>query len=302
MLGVLGTNQNTQSKIQNLAKLVGNLNAFEQAFNQSRMMTSPTRQSETSLQESTIGHPLNKFDVLLEASRRFCIGNREHIFEEEESIFFMEGPINPRNHHNTPEGCYSCGDRWKNTKDLENSHCTFCGNSNCKNCLKKSRNFQCKKMGDQCLSECSKEVKVRGTICKLCDRKFLIKEMVHKTLEEISFHNTALTTAISQQQSYLKEISETKEKHAEKTATSKHTLKKMKNDIKKLRDEIIELKTNYDDLQDEYESGRRKEMLIQEKQEELRKDIDGREETVSRLILRLKEDKERINEAENEAH
>ena len=93
-----------------------------------------------------------------------------------------------------------------------------------------------------------------------------------------------------------------KEKHAEKTATSKHTLKKMKNDIKKLRDEIIELKTNYDDLQDEYESGRRKEMLIQEKQEELRKDIDGREETVSRLILRLKEVKERINEAENEAH
>jgi hypothetical protein len=212
------------------------------------MTTSPTRQSEANLQESTIGHPLNKFDALLEASRRFCIGNREHIFDEEESIFFMEGPINPRMNHNTPEGCYSCGDRWKNTKDLENSHCTFCGNSNCKNCIKKTRNFQCKNLGERHLSEGCKDVKQRGTICKLCDRKFLIKEMVHKKLEEISSHNTVLTTAMAQQESYLKEISEMKEKHAEKSTSSKHLLKVMKSEIAKLRDELVELKTTYDDL------------------------------------------------------
>lgn len=93
-----------------------------------------------------------------------------------------------------------------------------------------------------------------------------------------------------------------KEKHAEKSTSSKHLLKVMKSEIAKLRDELVELKTTYDDLQDEYESGRRKEKLIQEKQEELKKDIDGREETVSRLIIGLKEVKEKISVAEIEAH
>jgi hypothetical protein len=53
---------------------------------------------------------------------------------------------------------------------------------------------------------------------------------------------------MAQQESYLKEISEMKEKHAEKSASSKHLLKVMKSEIAKLRDELIELKTTYDDL------------------------------------------------------
>jgi len=86
---------------------VGNLDDFEQAFNQSRVTASP-KLSDANLQASTIGQPLNKVDALLEASRRFWIGDREHVFDEEESIFFMDGPISARAYHNTPEGCHSC--------------------------------------------------------------------------------------------------------------------------------------------------------------------------------------------------
>lgn len=171
-----------------MAKLVGNVNAFEQAFNQS-MVVAPSKPNDLKLQESCIGHPLNKIDVLLESSRKFSIGDREYIFDEEESIFFMEGPINPRAYHNTSEGCNTCAVPWKKASDLVNSHCTFCGMSSCKSCMTKSRCFQPDKSGQKELDKSGREIKIRGTICKLCDRKFLVKEMIHTTLTEITTHN-----------------------------------------------------------------------------------------------------------------
>ena len=64
------------------------------------MIVGGPRPANENLQQSTIGHPLNKIDVLLESSRIFYIGEREFEFKEEESIFFMEGPINPRLYKN----------------------------------------------------------------------------------------------------------------------------------------------------------------------------------------------------------
>ena len=129
------------------------------------------------LAESAIGHALNKVDALLEASRKFCIGNREYLFDEDEAIFFMDAPINSSLRHNTPS-CNSCGENWKSDRDLKDSHCHFCGLSNCKKCLVKTRNFQPKQTGTPQLDKKGQEIRNRGTICKLCDRKFLVKEMV----------------------------------------------------------------------------------------------------------------------------
>ena len=152
------------------------------------------------LQDSAIGHPLNKVDVLVETSRTFCIGEKQYEFVETESIFFMEGPLNPRNYHNTPEGCHTCGDPWKKASDLQNSHCQFCGNSNCKQCLKKTRPF--KSSGKRELDKSGREIKERGSICLLCDRKFLVKGMVQDSLEEISAHNVHITSSLKQQEDF----------------------------------------------------------------------------------------------------
>ena len=129
------------NKIQSLAKLVGNMNAFEQAFNQSNFVSN-NENPAGKVGESMIGSPRDKVDEVLEASRRFKIGDREFDFVESESIFFLEKAVDPRNYKNTPEGCNTCGERWKKATDLQGSHCHFCGKSTCKSCLTKQRNFK----------------------------------------------------------------------------------------------------------------------------------------------------------------
>lgn len=96
---------------------------------------------QTNLRDSAIGHPLNRVDALLESSRRFLIGEREHFFNENESIFFLEGPISTRGYQTT-EGCNTCDEKWKKASDIQGSHCHFCGKSNCKSCLTKTRAFK----------------------------------------------------------------------------------------------------------------------------------------------------------------
>ena len=108
----------------------------------------------------------------------------------------MDGPINPRSYHNTPEGCNTCAEKWKKATDLQGSHCHFCGMSNCKHCLTKSRKFITKDTGRVELTKSGRQVIKRGTICKLCDRKFLIKDMVQGTLDEIRTHNSAISVAL----------------------------------------------------------------------------------------------------------
>ena len=136
---MLGETQNDANKIQSLAKLIGNKNAFEQAFNQSCYV--PEGGAGTAGQ-SMIGSPRDKVDEVLEASRRFMIGDREYEFNESESIFFIEKAIDPRSYHNTPDGCNTCGEKWKKATDLQGSHCHFCGKSTCKSCLTKTRLFK----------------------------------------------------------------------------------------------------------------------------------------------------------------
>ena len=140
---------------------------------------------DAKVSSSYIGHPLDKVEELLEASRRFKIGNREYDFNESESIFFMTKAIDPSNYHNTPDGCHTCGANWKKTTDLQGSHCHFCGISNCKKCLVKTRPFKHSEAQIE-VDKSGREVRRRGTICRLCDRKFIIKDTVNGSLKEIT--------------------------------------------------------------------------------------------------------------------
>ena len=89
-----------------------------------------------------MGYSGDKVNELLEASSSFMIGDREFTFDESESIFFMTEAIDPSNYTNTASGCNTCGEKWRRQSDLSGSHCHFCGVSNCKKCLTKTKFFK----------------------------------------------------------------------------------------------------------------------------------------------------------------
>ena len=66
-------------------------------------------------------------------------------------------------------------------------YCTFCGLSNCKDCTKKTRIFP----NSQPDPETGKRTK-RGTICKMCDRKFFVKSIVQVTSKQISVQTSTI--------------------------------------------------------------------------------------------------------------
>jgi len=86
-------------------------------------------------------------------------------------------------YHNTNDGCNTCAAPWVKTTDLLNSHCHFCGVSNCKNCMKKQRNFRVEDVRKSTLVQSKKGeyMPERGKICKICDRKFFIRGVVHES-------------------------------------------------------------------------------------------------------------------------
>ena len=90
----------------------------------------------------------------------------------------MEGPINRQSYHNTKTGCNTCGKKWQSLKELDGSNCNFCGISSCKDCMTKQRNFAQKAGAERQVNKSGRLVVARGKICKLCDRKFLIKDMI----------------------------------------------------------------------------------------------------------------------------
>ena len=67
-------------------------------------------------------------------------------------------------------------------KDKEIKYCQFCGNSVCKDCLTKSRIFPKAKLDNN-------GERMRGDICKLCDRKFLVRIMLLEA-QSIAAKNT----------------------------------------------------------------------------------------------------------------
>ena len=156
--------------------------------------------------------------VIMEGSRQFKVGNKEFTFDEHEPIYFMKGPTTER--VNTQDGCNTCSAKWEQAKDLKDSHCQFCGISNCKTCLKKTRPYRADVQSSQ-VGRPSMENK-RGKCCKLCDRKFLVRDMVLSSTNEIRAQNITIASALRQNKVWQDDIAEAADVHRRKLGQEKH--------------------------------------------------------------------------------
>ena len=52
-----------------------------------------------------------------------------------------------------------------------------------------------------------------GRICKLCDRKFLIKDMIKVSSQQIKVQNLAIENSLKQQDDLKQEIKKEKDEH-----------------------------------------------------------------------------------------
>lgn len=91
------------------------------------------------------------------------IGRFKHDFDEADPIFQMKEPIGVETDSST---CVSCK-LTTFTKDTEKNFCKFCGKCSCNDCFGKERAFPKGKVKDG--------KRERAKICKLCNRKFLMR-------------------------------------------------------------------------------------------------------------------------------
>lgn len=125
------------------------------------------------------GKANDHIDTLLQQSRTFIVNSIEHKYEDNDPIFFMREPNGKRTQL---QQCYTCEEAFKNSKEM--NFCQFCGNANCKPCSTKTRFFF---MDDMTSGE-----RVRGKICRLCDRKFYLRGAVSGTIKLIDMQQQTL--------------------------------------------------------------------------------------------------------------
>jgi hypothetical protein len=135
------------------------------ASNASSMMhTDPDMQLE-----DVIDNHEMQLSEYAEKTSNFRLGQTNHKINEAGSNLVFEANGPSKNKNKFPD-CFSC----KVVTFQKEKHilwCTFCGNSVCKECLTKTRPYPkaaLDKNGER----------VRGDICKLCDRKFLVRQML----------------------------------------------------------------------------------------------------------------------------
>ena len=120
----------------------------------------PKKQAEINALSSQLSH--------------FKIGSRWFLIEENSPIFNLTGPLAPYqgDHHN----CYFCQDPLKKGKS---SSCQFCGFWFCPKCQTKERPFP--------RAQIDEEGKIlRGRVCVLCDRRFLLRLSIAKQQIKVS--------------------------------------------------------------------------------------------------------------------
>jgi hypothetical protein len=105
-----------------------------------------------------------RLDTLKGREKFMRIGNNQFDLNDKDPIYFIS---KPEKKQTKTKACVSCRD-FIFSSDSQMRFCTFCGHSNCENCLYKNRVYPRSKIDENGL-------KPRGKICKLCDRKFLIR-------------------------------------------------------------------------------------------------------------------------------
>ena len=123
-----------------------------------------------------------QLDEYIEKTSTFKLGNTSHkINDKSENIIFEA--TGPNKQKNKFPDCTSCK-IVTFQKDKQINWCQFCGNSVCKDCFTKTRPFPkaaLDKNGER----------VRGEICKLCDRKFLVRQMLLESQSNAAKKNNA---------------------------------------------------------------------------------------------------------------
>ena len=203
---------------------------------------------------------------MLEAGRTFKIGSREFEFDENEPIFFMRQPIINRLFHNTTTGCNTCGTRWTSTKDLLDSNCQFCGISNCKNCLKKTRKFFVDEKKSKITGSSILDKAEVGKICKLCDRKFFIREMLEQKIKVQKAQALTIENSRKQIKDWQGEMVQLAEKNRIKVLESKTILETTTNQATQVEEVITKLKREKEDLQDDTNTSQKKELRLRDRQ------------------------------------
>ena len=98
------------------------------------------------------------------------MGKNKFQLNDKDPIFFLNGP----NRKEVRTGaCISCEDhQFESNSDMK--FCQFCGHRSCPDCLYKERMYPRGRIN-------ADGQKPRGEICKLCDRKFLIRQIQLET-------------------------------------------------------------------------------------------------------------------------
>ena len=125
--------------------------------------------------EAQMEEALEKLNLRLESIKpnfqTMKIGESLQIpFNERDPIFALAEPY--PNQTKTPE-CATCK-TFVFKKDKQIIYCQFCGFSNCKDCALKDRPFP---NGNPD----ARGKLPRGPVCKLCDRKFFVKQLTEET-------------------------------------------------------------------------------------------------------------------------
>ena len=141
--------------------------------NQTSDMLKQSEQMQARFDPSTVQNELIK--ILNERSGRFKLGSFAFRYEHMEPIFFRDGPYATKHNSST---CYSCKYEFKN--DSEKVYCSFCGGSNDEKCVRKTRIYP------QGPEDDDGQRTLRGPICKLCDRKFMVRKEMEQVYDEIS--------------------------------------------------------------------------------------------------------------------
>ena len=133
---------------------------------------------------------------------------------------------------------------------MKNSHCSFCGVSNCKQCLRKTRPFAKATTPESAVSAVSKASKassksqpqaLRGPVCKLCDRKFFIRRMLKGSVDKIKQKNKLIKKTLAIQEALKEEIKDLTRTHADKVFTVKKQAETLKGLVQKVKIDMSEL-------------------------------------------------------------
>ena len=179
----------------------------------------------------------------------------EFLFTFNDAIFSLSEP-NPNASSIQNPYCNCCKEKYKSGKDIK--YCQFCSQGFCPKCLFKTRVFP------------KSDEKDRGDVCKVCDRKFFIREMLQVKRVEIEnneiimvgdLRNPGQGGQIKQISNAQTEINKIRQNYRKMREVYRIDYQKMQLLHTKLKEKITDLEKQQKRKQEENEK------LIEQKQE-----------------------------------